>query len=329
MGQPLSQGSAQVVLDSASYVRVDLEDSAGAVMVADPVLRLEISVTNTGSAGLTYDLAWAATAATQATSVLLFADPGGTPPEPGAQDNIPAIGTIQAQFPGDPVTAATTIEPGATLRDVLLFSAPNADVTSLLLSMPPKVFGGDIELPGYIRFDAPAAGEVAELPAGAMGTPVSGAGYSVDVRSVSTVYERITNNTGEEGITGQPLVKLELTLTNTGEEAVTYRPPNTSRDLRTPALSGADMTPLNFATFPAGVRVPGRVTAATPIEPGASLNDVLYFDRPAQGAASELTFFFHGKRVGRSGLSRVRVPYTWSDPPLPAEWQPPAEPEEE
>ncbi len=326
MGQPLAQGSAEVVLNSATYVRIDLEDAAGAVIVSEPVLQLDLSVTNTGAGPLSYDLGWAATAATQAQSVLLFADPGGTPPEPQQADNIPGIDTILTRYPADPVTAVTTIEPGATLNDLLLFSAPSADVTSLLLSIPPRVFGSEVELPGYIRFDAPSAADVAALPVGTMGTPVAGDGYALNVQRISTVYERITNTSGEEGITGQPVVKLELAISNTGGEALTYRPPNTSRDLRTPSLVGADMVPLNFATFPAGITVAGRITAASPIAAGATINEVLYFDRPAQGSAGNLTFLFHGKRVGRTGLTRVNVPYTWSDPPLPEEWRPPVQP---
>ena len=59
----------------------------------------------------------------------------------------------------------------------------------------------------------------------------------------------------------------------------------------------------------------------TSIAPGASVDDIWWFARPAN-TVTELLLRAPGKRFGDTGLIRFKLPYIWSDPRQFAEIMP-------
>ena len=126
--------------NGASFVPVDVTDEAS----------VKTTVPNPSAEPLRYDLGWSTTSSTQATSPLLFLDPGPEIQLSG-QAQIPALILGSSLYTPDPVASPRTLNPGEGVDDLLLFEAPPENAKALLLSLPPALFGKQAKTPAYIR----------------------------------------------------------------------------------------------------------------------------------------------------------------------------------
>lgn len=317
MGQAVTLGMVSATVTSIDLAWLDLEGPNGAAPTSDPVLRVGLQVRNDGATPLRYDLGWGTTTATQAQTALLFVDPGEEIVLSPA-GNIPVLQLAGWQYLDDPVTEAARIEPGQTLDDVLLFQAPPADATSLLLSLPPAVFGLENKLPVYVRIPWTRPADIPRPQPSAVGTEVEGRGYTFRVDGTEQAFVRLTNAQGQAGFSVTPLLKLNFTIRNTGDSTIEYVPERANRSFDPPSLIDGSGAPLERATFDDGVSADGMINERRQIGAGESLSGFLLFKRP-DPSTSEMLFTFPGRRAGSTGLVRVTVPYqhvaTIPDPP--------------
>ncbi|MFT4703843.1 MAG: hypothetical protein ACI81R_001538, partial [Bradymonadia bacterium] len=313
-GQPVVQGSVTATVVDASLRWLDLEGPTGAVGTSAPLFVVEISVSNSSGSAVTYDLGWTSTIATQAQAPLLFVAPAeGAAPTSGT--NIPAASTRVYRDLNDPVTAARELQGGETLTDILLFHAPPEGANNLVLSLPPRMFGPEIDTPAYVRITAPA--EPPTPPAAsALGEVLEGPGVQFAVTGVSTEWVPLLSRTAGEGFAEQPLLRIDLQVTNTSEIGIEVVPVDADRSMDPPALITASGAAVGRAEFPAAITAEIRPTSRQQIGAGEARTTSLLFDRPPADSGP-LMLVMPGVRVGSSGLFRVQLEYTWADPTRP------------
>jgi hypothetical protein len=328
LGQAVTIGTVSATVTSIDMAWVDLEGPSGAALTAEPVLRIGLQVQNAGAEPVRYDLGWGTTTATQAQTALLFVDPGEEIVlSPSA--NIPVLQLSGWQYLDDPVTEATRVDPGQSLTDVLVFQPPPADATSLLLSLPPALFGAENKLPAYVRIPYTRPSDPPRPQPVAMGEIAEGRGFTMRVDGVEQNYVRLTNAAGQAGFSVTPLLRVNFTIQNTSEATIEYVPERANRSIDPPALIDASGAPLERANFDDGVAADGMINERRQIGVGESLTGFLLFKRP-DPSTTTLQLTFPGRRVGSSGLIRISLPYehvaTIPDPPemTPAPVQAPA-----
>jgi len=278
------------------------------------MLLVYLSVTNYGGAAMRYDTRDSATTGQQALTPLLFVDPGEGAEWRTQANNIPMKSLGQRRFLGDPVTGLVTIGSNETIQDVLIFEAPSPDVTGLVLSLPPTLFGSTVELPAIIRIPY-AAPEPIRPPVAEMGEEAIGDGYAFRLDSVDIEY---WPNDDRTAFTERPLLGLRYTIRNIGTQALRYDPPHRdSLGELAPALSDGARS-FSRVTLPPRQTVAGQIMEPQMLQPGQSITDLALFERP-DSSVTELLLTFPGHVLGRTGQVRVRVPYIFRDPPLPAE----------
>lgn len=340
MGSAITQGEVAVTVTGYEVKYVELEAPAGAEVTSEPVLVLTMEVANNSSSPVRYDLGWSSPNNTQARSPLLFVDLGEDA-ENGQSNHVPTLKLQGVEYLDDPVTSAVNIAPGETLTDVILFEKPEG-ASGLVLSLPPSIFGTEVETPAYVRipYEEP---ETIEAPAPiGVGETYEGREFSFTVDSTSTEYIRLMDAEDREGYSDGPLYRINFTLTNTSETTIQYVPPGASQSANPATLVDEGNTPIPVAQFPAGITwMPDPDGAEGPrpaetrefrtqraqIGPGESYESFLLFQQPPSDV-SQLTFVVPGTRLGGTGLVRVSIPYTHQSPPEPADLTLP-EPEEE
>ncbi len=320
MGQPISQNDVSVTVTSAELMYLDLEGPAGGVQTDAPLLAVRLHVTNASPEPVRYDLAWGASAATQAQAALLFVNPGAeTSPTLGTPISRALLNTMR--YVEDPVAEARTIAPGENIEDVLLFEAPPADATSLVLSVPPGVFGPAAKMPAYIDIPYTQA-DPAAPGAVPMGTAFAGDGFSYVVDAATVVWPRLRNTTNDEaGFSTAPLLKIDFTINNTSDATIEYIPAAASNRFHPPVLQTDAGSTVARSTFAAGIVPEGALTERKQIGPGESYSGFMLFERPA-AEVSNLRLVVAAARLGSHGLIRVDVPYTFADPAQPDELTP-------
>lgn len=318
--QVAQNGPLGVQVEGVSLERIDVEGPAGAMELDRNALVVSLAITNTGETPLRWDPGFATTGVTQAQSVLLYAAPSwdaGLSPA----NNIATIATGAWHYLADPVREPVEVQPGETIRDIMLFSEPPSSVSNLILSVPPRLAGAEAKHPIFISIPytagEPKRAEVAQV--GQMMTTADGVSFGV--RGSEIAHQRVTNPDGSEAISKDPLLSIRFRVENKGDKPIEYIPTRMAAAKDFPALVDQNGAIQNRATFAAGVTPVGQISERRTLAPGESLEDFILFDRPTNGVTS-LTLSFPGSRLGGSGLFRVAMPYTWSDPDAPAEFQP-------
>ncbi len=318
-GQLLTVNGVEVSVTDVKLAAIDLEGPAGAIATKKPTLIVSLKLVNKSAEPLRYDLGWSTTSSTQATSPLLFLDPG---PEIhlSGQAQIPALILGSSVYTPDPVAAPRTLNPGEGVDDLLLFDAPPENAKALLLSLPPALFGKDAKAPAYIRI-ASVPTEVQQPQWLSEKDEYKGPNIRFSVKSVETLYPPLTKADGTRGTSSEPLVGIRFTATNAGTTALEYLPMAAGLAVDAPSLTDAAGAPLERVDFGPGLSHAETLTARKSLAPGASLDDTWWFARPAN-TVTELLLRAPGKRFGDSGLIRFKLPYTWSDPRQFAEIMP-------
>ena len=235
-----------------------------------------------------------------------------------AGQHVPATMLNTYRWLEDPVTAPQAIPPGGTLEDLLVFDAPPAG--PLLLSLPPSIFATGAQMPAYVTLpEAPAptpaltdlgAGEIAELP-----------GVQLAITAVDTAWARLQGPNGTAGYSDAPLVHVRFRVTNQGSTTREFVPVEANRSLDAPSVATTEGTTLGRAEFPARVAATERAATRQAIAPGESYDGVLLFERPAP-TTTGLVVRLPGVRLGTTGLAQFSIPYTYADPPAPADLTP-------
>lgn len=317
--QAMEQGGAAVTVTGYELVRLDLETPSGPVALRKPALRVDVQVRATGDQTVHWDPGFSAGGATQARNVLLFA--ASTWKDGLSSSNyLSALSTEKYAYLDDPITEAVDIAPGESIDDVLLFEAPPSGAKNLVLSIPPRVFGEEITLPGYISLpfsaNAPDDRAIATL-----GEEYEAREFTFKVTKSDVVYQRLKQADGKDAVSRDPLLRIDFEVTNTSEEPIEYLPTMLSGGVDFPALVDQRDSVQNRATFREDVDVVGQLRQRTTIAPGKTVKDFILFDRPTRGV-EELRLFYPGKRLGGTGLVETQLPYTWKNPELPKEFQP-------
>lgn len=317
VGAAVQQGLVAAVVTGYEVAYLELEGPTGATMTETPVLKVMISVTNGGAEPLRFDMGWSTTSSTQAQSPLLFVDAGGPEVQLGPALNVPTLQLNAQQYLGDPITAAQTIAPGATLEDVLLYQLPPEGTTGLVLSLPPSLFGVEARMPAYVRIPYQAPAEVPRVQPVAIGTPWQGAGFTFTITGAEQAYIPLQRR-ADAGFSTSPLLRLNFEATNNGSTTIEYLPLRANRGIDPPSLIDEAGSPIELASFEDGVSIEGLINDRRQIGPGETLRSFLLFKRPVANTA-EMTFVMPGKRLSSTGLIRILVPYTALDVPRPAE----------
>jgi hypothetical protein len=320
LGQAVTQGAVTVTVTEVRAAWLDLEGPEGAAMTQRPVLLVSLQVNNGGETPLRYDVGWSTAATTQAQSPLLFVDPG---PEvrPPTQGNIPTLRLGTATWPGDPVTEPVTIAAGASQPDVLLFDVPAGDTRSLLLSLPPTMFGPDVRTPAYITLPWTPSEPSPPAPVDMSEAWESG-NLRFRVTGLEQTYLALQSPTAQRGaFTSAPVLKVNFEVTNTGSEPLTYLPPEANRSLHAPALSDGQGGVIARAQLPSGATHPGHINERTSIAPGATLHASFLFEQPSTSVEA-LTLQLPARRFGGTGLIRIAMPFRHQSVPVPPELTP-------
>lgn len=318
MGSPVVQNDVQVTLQQARLAWIDLEGPTGAARTQEPVFLLDLQVTNLGESPIRYDLNWSATQATQATGALLFVDDDEDKARPPRADNaIPPLTLGAWRYLDAPIAEATSIAPGQSVQDRLLFQRPPAGVSSLVLSLPPRIFGGDARMPLYITIPWREPGEIPEPPAIGTGETFENEDIAFTLDGTDVLYARLHDSTRGDGFSDTPLLRIRYTVANRSDRTLRYMPPrSTAAD--PPRLTDHEGNALSRATFGPNIRPVDQVREARQLAAGESVSDFLLFERPPRGT-EQLRLYLVGQRFGSSGLIRANIPFTWQDPPLPPE----------
>lgn len=318
-GQVLAINGVEVSVTDVKLAAIDLEGPAGAVATKKPTLIVSLKLVNKSAEPLRYDLGWSTTSSTQATSPLLFLDPG---PEIhlSGQAQIPSLILGSSIYTPDPVAAPRTLNPGEGVDDLLLFDAPPENAKALLLSLPPTLFGKETKTPAYIRI-ASVPTEVQQPQWLSEKDEHKGPSIRFSIKSVETLYPPLTKADGTRGTSSEPLIGIRFKATNAGNTALEYLPMAAGLAVDAPSLTDAAGAPIERVDFGPGVSHGETLTARTPLAPGASLDDTWWFARPGN-TVTELLLRAPGKRFGDTGLIRFKLPYTWSDPRQFAEIMP-------
>lgn len=322
-GTELRHGNLAVTVDGYELRYLDLQSETGAVVTTqDPVLVISLTVTNHGPAAIRYDTRDSTTHAQQALTPVLFVE-SGEDEDLTAANQIPMVGLGQYRYLDDPVSGPISIGSEETIRDLLLFEEPGEDAEALLLSLPPSMFGPDVELPAVIRIPY-AAPEPQRPPVHDVGEVVSTDGYTFRVDRYEVAF---LPNSDRSGFTERPVLAIHYTITNTGEEPLIYSPPHrrTTSDTA-PSLSDGSRH-FERVSLPPGQYLQDQLREVQSLAPGEELRDFSVFERPPQDA--QLQYHFPAHNIGRNGLIRVRISYSYSDPPLPEELQEATSPPEE
>lgn len=322
-GQVLTVNGVEVSVTDVKLAAIDLEGPAGAIATKKPTLIVALKLVNKSAEPLRYDLGWSTTSATQATSPLLFLDPG---PEIhlSGQAQIPSLILGSSLYTPDPVSSPRTLNPGEGVDDLLLFDAPPDTAKALLLSLPPSLFGKAAKAPAYIRIGAVPT-EVQQPQWLSEKDEYKGPSLRFFIKSVETVYPPLTKADGTRGTSSDALVGIRFTATNSGSTALEYLPMAAGLAVDAPSLTDTAGTPIERVDFGPGIAHSGTLSARTPIPPGGSIDDTWWFARPAN-TVTELLLRAPGKRFGDSGLIRFKLPYTWADPKQFGELMPPPPP---
>jgi hypothetical protein len=322
LGAAVEQGGVSVTVQSVEAAYIDLEGAEGAAQTTEPVLLVRLALNNGSPAALRYDINWSTTATTQAQSPLLYIDQGPDVPLSPA-NNVPIVRLGTMEWPGDPVSEPQSVEPGATMQDVLLFEVPSGGTSGLVLSLPPSMFGPEVKTPAYVRIPWTAQDPAPPAPVG-LGETYEGAGFTFTLASTEQTYLRLQSPTAPRGgFTSSPVLKLNFVVTNSGEEPLVYLPPEANRSLHAPTLTDPDGATINRVQLPSGSSAPGHVNERTTIGPGESFNAAFLFEQPP-ASIDNLVLQLPGKRFGSTGLVRVAFDYAMQSVAVPAELTPQA-----
>ena len=130
LGESHQMGPIDLTVKSATLAYIKIKDTAqGDGYSTNPLLRIDYTLKNTGDTPVTYDPSHRATGDVIVARLIS--------PEEGSQKRAQFGATA---FPEGQVASVTTLAPGDTLSDYLLFAPPSQNVSTLTLEYPGSIF---------------------------------------------------------------------------------------------------------------------------------------------------------------------------------------------
>ncbi|MEL6178931.1 MAG: DUF4352 domain-containing protein [Myxococcota bacterium] len=322
-GEPAQEEGAPltVTVTEVKLERIELEGPDGPLIFAKPALAVRVKFENTGEASVPYQPSHTLDKVQSSNVPVLYVDPG-YPEKPidSSAVAVPAVYLDGLLMPGQQ-EALVQIAAGSSLEDLFLFQPPQEETLPLLLAVPSSVHGG--KQPLYIKINYEQT-DVAPPPVVGKGEAAKLANAEVTVTSAGIQYvEMVDTSREEKGFSKSPVLQINYTIKNTGDKPLTYSPNHNAsgNDVAGMALHEKGGKGVYMRVrFGADREVVGQMTVDTTIAPGKEAKDFVLFERPPENI-KELLFLMPGKTVGSSGLARVGIPYTYSNPDKPAELQ--------
>ncbi|MEM1348722.1 MAG: hypothetical protein AAGI01_09220 [Myxococcota bacterium] len=294
---------------------LELQDGQDTIEFPEPVLIVPIQITNNGAQALTYAPTHAIPEKKEATTPLLYKDPGGGELPPASKEIVSSVqlgrGTLSGQL-----TEPKSIGPGETASDLLLFKVPDETTSKLVLSMPPSIHGGTA--PALFRFAfTPTEPEGPKVFS--VGEEIEFAGAMLTVDGVSLEYVPVKEGGKLSGYSKTPLLKLAYTITHKGEGELEYEPSHRALQGAASPSVKAGQEALKRVQFDAASVLDGQLQQAQTIASGTSVKDYSLFSMPDEGT-TQLRVEFPASLFGRKGIARVQVPYEHKMPEKPKDF---------
>ena len=304
LGTPATAGGVTLTVGEYDIRIMELHEGDETFGYPLPMLVIPVTIKNEGPDAFTYVPSHQTQQMSEATTPLLYADPGPEaelPPE----SKVPINGVfLERGAPNDQVKTATAIPAGESITDLFLFEVPPESTTSLIFSLPPVMHRGKLPVLVRVPYEAkaPTGPKIHE-----MGAPIAFDGISLTIKSAKLEYVKTKDNQGD-GYSSEPLLRIAYTIENKSEEEVLYDPAH--RALNSPGAKLHGRKEYNRVRFPANVEVLGQVEGQVKLEPGGNAEDTVLF---------EVTVEFPASQFGRSGLARVSISFDPKKPDKPAE----------
>ncbi|QDG51599.1 DUF4352 domain-containing protein [Persicimonas caeni] len=314
MKKPVQAGGVQFNVTGYDVRYLELNADGKTVEYPEPVLAINVEVTNQKDQPLTYTPSHRTQQVTEANAPLLYQDPGKEADlPPASKQTINGVFLEEGQL-DEQVTQSKTLAKGESLTDVFLFEVPEAKEAALILSLPPTMHHGAVPVLFRIpyQYQKPKGPTVHE-----MGKTVSAGPVGFTVEKAEVAYIKTKHTIEGEGYSSNPRLKISYKVENTGKEPITYSPEHNVEGARGAALYSGGET-FNRVKMPSNAEAEGQITDSTEIKPGKSVTDFVLFERPSKEVKS-VTFVYPADRFGGEGLVRVEVPYEYKDPELPKE----------
>ena len=314
-----SAGAMEFDYDGHHLRYLELTDDDGATLeYPEPVLAIDVTVTNVGEDEFVYTPRHDARDKDQAEHPMLY--------------DAPATAEIDwAEFSPQPVTDgarlrqghweqqqldSVSLAPGEELTDTYLFEVPEADEQTLMLSLPPLFHRG--EVPVFIEFDyrrsEPEGRTMYEV-----GDDIAFDDVIFTVTDITQEYLPLEDSSEGEGFSDEPVLKIAYTLSNESDDPVEFAPAHNDLTGSEGAMIQAGDVAFARARFPAAVDPVGQLDSVD-IEPGESVDDFATFERPDDDA-DPVTFVLPARYFDRSGTVRVVFSYERQDVEEPEELQ--------
>jgi hypothetical protein len=317
MSSPATAGGVQFEVTKYDVEYLELSEGDEIFEYPDPVLTIDVKITNSGQKPLTYSPTHSAQQMSETSTPLLYPDPGGEAKLPPASKTpIPGVYLEEGKLDGQ-VTKTQTIEPGQTVTDIFLFEVPDGETANLIFSIPPSMHGANVP----VLFRIPYEYKKPEGPTVyGVGDAVEMGAVNFKLNSAKAEWVKTKDTAQGEGYSSEPLFKVNYEIKNTGKEPVEYEP--THRDVkgtRGASLFSSEGT-YSRVRLPPTTEAVGQVQKDKELTAGEKVEDFALFEMPDEGV-EELTFEYPASQFGQNGLIRVRIPYEHSVPEKPEEIQ--------
>jgi hypothetical protein len=321
-GAGVVAGGVEFVVKPYEVRMLELTVDGQTLSYPTPVLVIPISITNKGQDDFIYTPTHAAPQTSESATPLLYKDPGADQPlPPPTKVPVPGVLLAKGSLEGQQ-TLPKVLKPGESVEDLLLFQVPPAEVGGkLILSLPPA--WSRAKVPALVRMDYTPK-EPIGLKAAKVGEPVAFGKVTFTVDGASNVYVKIKDAAAGEGLSKEPMLRIDYTIVNGSDAAISYEPNH-----RTTGAFGARLSSsagaYNRVQFGPTAEVTGQVQKRSPVAAGASIKDFALFEMPADDV-KDLVFEMPAEQFGAQGVARVKIAYDATKPPEPAEMKKPDAP---
>ncbi len=304
LGTPISEGGITFNVQDYDVRIIEVSEDNKTFGYARPVLAIPVEIKNSGSAAFSYLPTHKTQQMTEASTPLLYADPGkeaALPPE----SKMPIMGVyLERGTLADQITNAKTIAPGESITDTFLFEVPDAK-KDLILSLPATMHRG--KLPVLIR--------IAFSPKEATGPKIYKMGEAAEFEKVEfTVTQASFENvkskhaTQGKGKSTDKLLKITYTVNNRGQSAILFDPAHRDLSGKGANLFGSDRA-YKRVKFSPSVEVIGQLSDVSKIQPGDSVKDFVLFDVKKDDFKGA-TFEYPANLFSKDGVARFNVTLT-------------------
>lgn len=313
---PASAGGLQFELGDYEIHYLELAEDGETVVYDDPVLVVELSISNIGDQEFIYNPTHTASEVSEARTPLLFPDPQPEADEIDWETFSPEPLTavdFEAGRWDDQIRESTPLAPGENLTDYFLFDLPDEDEQPMMFSIPPTMHHG--ELPTFIRFDY-SRPEPQTPPVYAVHDQIDFDGVHFTVHSIEQTWVEMEDQEDGEGFSDEALLRVEYTVDNESEDTLLYQPGHDRDSGQIGPVIESDETDFLRVYSSDDTHPVGQNLGSTSIEPGDTIEDFALFKRP-DTAVDDALFVFAADHFDRSGRVRVQFDYEKQDVEMP------------